>query len=67
MVPDQEECRNLAPMISIVNKRNAIVPKAPAINLMNNHDYPNRMFKSMFVSVVGGFLFEVSLKSVNNT
>ena len=48
MVPDQEE----------VNKKAAIIPKQSAYTSIKR-DYPNRVFKSMFVSVVGGFIYEV--------
>ena len=45
----------------LVNKQSAIVPKraAPFNPLYNSGEFPNRVFKSMFVSVVGGFIFEV--------
>lgn len=45
----------------LVKKQSAIVPKraAPFNPLYNSNEFPNRVFKSMFVSVVGGFIFEV--------
>ena len=33
--------------------------KAPTFNPLDTSEYPNRVFKNMFVSVVGGFIFEV--------
>ena len=48
MVPDQEEMK----------KKAAIIPKQAPFN-PNHREYPDRVFKSMFVSVVGGFIFEV--------
>ena len=42
-----------------MSKKVAIIPKPSRFNPMASNEYPNRVFKSMFVSVVGGFLFEV--------
>ena len=43
-----------------MKKNAAIIPKTtPIFNLLQNNDYTERIFKSMFVSVVGGFYFEV--------
>ena len=43
-----------------MKKNAAIVPKAtPSFNPLQNNDDTGRIFKSMFVSVVGGFYFEV--------
>lgn len=43
-----------------MNKNAAIVPKkAPSFNPLDTSEYPNRVFKNMFVSVVGGFIFQV--------
>ena len=33
--------------------------KAPSFNPLDTSEYPNRVFKNMFVSVVGGFIFQV--------
>ena len=45
----------------LVNKKSAIIPKpsAPFNPLYGSSEFPNRVFKSMFVSMVGGFIFEV--------
>ena len=44
----------------VVKKSAAIVPKTtPVFNPLQKNDYTERIFKSMFVSVVGGFYFEV--------
>lgn len=60
MVPDQEESRLFWGRSRVVNKRGAIVPKsAPVFNPLQSGEYPDRIFKNMFVSVVGGFIFEV--------
>lgn len=43
-----------------MKKSAAIVPKTtPVFNPLQKNDYTERIFKSMFVSVVGGFYFEV--------
>ena len=43
-----------------MKKNAAIIPKTtPSFNPLQNNDYTERIFKSMFVSVVGGFYFEV--------
>ena len=44
-----------------MNRKSAIIPKRPApfSRMYDSSQFPNRVFKSMFVSVVGGFIFEV--------
>ena len=44
---------------SMEENQSAIIPKQPPFNPMQNaNTYPGRVFKSMIVSSVGGFLFE---------
>ena len=49
----------MVPDVNEMSKKVAIIPKPSRFNPMASNEYPNRVFKSMFVSVVGGFLFEV--------
>ena len=58
MVPDQEEGTSLFSKSNLVRNRSALIPQTQPFNPQSK-EYTERLFKSMYVSLVGGFYFEV--------